>query len=99
LSPEDNSPRRLGLPATSLNHRGLRDSYATAAPSAEKAESGNPEKVSPPMSNYLSAIFIFLLVLSPLFVPLAVTLVPMASTGIRRVAKVVGPKRPAVRFA
>jgi hypothetical protein len=51
------------------------------------------------MSNYLSAIFIFLLVLSPLFVPLAVTLVPMASTGIRRVAKVVGPKRPAVRFA
>jgi hypothetical protein len=51
------------------------------------------------MSSYFSAIAVFLLVLSPLFIPVAVTLLPMASSGVRRVARAFGINRPAPRPA
>jgi hypothetical protein len=51
------------------------------------------------MSSYFSAIAVFLLVLSPLFVPVAVTVAPLASSGVRRVARAFGLNRPAPRLA
>jgi hypothetical protein len=51
------------------------------------------------VSSYFSAIAVFLLVLSPLFIPVAVTLLPMASSGVRRVARAFGINRPAPRLA
>jgi hypothetical protein len=57
------------------------------------------EKVSPQMSSYLSAIAVLLLVLSPLFIPVAVTVFPQASSGVRRVARAFGLNRPAPRRA
>jgi hypothetical protein len=51
------------------------------------------------VSSYFSAIAVFLLVLSPLFIPVAVTLLPLASSGVRRVARVFGLNRPAPRLA
>jgi hypothetical protein len=51
------------------------------------------------MSSYFSAIAVFLLVLSPLFIPVAVTVLPLASSGVRRVARVFGLNRPAHRLA
>jgi hypothetical protein len=51
------------------------------------------------MSSYFSAIAVFLLVLSPLFVPTAVTAAPLASAGVRRVAGAFGINRPAPRLA
>ena len=51
------------------------------------------------MSNYFSAIAVLMMVLSPLFVPIAVTVAPLASSGVRCVGRVVGLYRPAARFA
>ncbi|PXX04270.1 hypothetical protein [Mycolicibacterium moriokaense] len=51
------------------------------------------------MSSYFSAIAVFLLVLSPLFVPIAITVAPLAPSGIRRVARALGIYRAAPRFA
>jgi hypothetical protein len=51
------------------------------------------------MGSYFSAIAVFLLVLSPLFIPVAVTVFPLASSGVRRVARTFGLNRPAPRFA
>jgi hypothetical protein len=51
------------------------------------------------MSTYFSAIAIFLMVLSPLFVPIAVTVAPLASSGTRRIARALGLYRPALRLA
>jgi hypothetical protein len=51
------------------------------------------------MSSYFSAIAVFLLVLSPLFIPIAVTVAPLASSGVRRVARAFGINRPAPRLA
>ena len=51
------------------------------------------------MTNYLSAIAIFLLVLSPLFPPVAVTLAPKVSKGVRRIGRAFGPRRRASQFA
>ncbi len=51
------------------------------------------------MSTYFSAIAIFLMVLSPLFVPVAVTVVPLASSGVRRMSRALGLYRPAPRLA
>jgi len=51
------------------------------------------------MSTYFTAIAIFLMVLSPLFVPIAVTVVPMASSDVRRIGRIFGLYRPAPRFA
>jgi len=51
------------------------------------------------MSSYVTAIAIFLLVLSPLFVPVAITVVPLASSGARRVGRTLGRFRRAPRFA
>jgi hypothetical protein len=51
------------------------------------------------MSSYFSAIAVFLLVLSPLFVPVAITLAPLASSGVRRTFSALGISRPAPRFA
>ena len=47
------------------------------------------------MSSYFSAIAVFLLVLSPLFIPVAVTVAPLAAAGVRRVARAFGFSRPA----
>ena len=51
------------------------------------------------MTCYFSAIAVFLLVLSPLFVPTAVTVAPLASSGVRRVVRAFGIYRPALRLA
>lgn len=51
------------------------------------------------MNSYFSAIAVFLLVLSPLFIPIAVTVLPVASSGVRRVARAFGINRPAPRLA
>jgi hypothetical protein len=51
------------------------------------------------VSNYLGAIAIFLLVLSPLFPPVAVTLAPIVSSGVRRIGRTFGLRRRAPRFA
>jgi hypothetical protein len=51
------------------------------------------------MSNYFSAIAVLMMVLSPLFVPIAVTVAPLASSGVRRIGRVFGLYRPAPRFA
>ena len=51
------------------------------------------------MTTYLSSIAILMLVLSPLFVPTAVTVAPLASAGVRRVARAFGINRPAPRLA
>ena len=48
------------------------------------------EKVSPTMSSYFSAFAILMLVLSPLFIPVAITVAPLASSGIRRVGRALG---------
>ncbi len=51
------------------------------------------------MSNYFSAIAVLMMVLSPLFVPIAVTVAPLASSGVRHIGRVFGLYRPAPRFA
>jgi hypothetical protein len=51
------------------------------------------------MSNYLTGIAILLIVLSPLFVPVAVTIAPMVSSGVRRLGRALGLYRAARRFA
>jgi hypothetical protein len=51
------------------------------------------------MSDYITGIAILLLVLSPLFVPVAVTVAPLAAAGVRRVARALGFSRPAPRRA
>jgi hypothetical protein len=51
------------------------------------------------MSTYFSAIAIFLMVLSPLFVPVAVTVVPLVSSGVRRMSRAFGLYRSAPRLA
>jgi hypothetical protein len=39
------------------------------------------------MSTYFSGIAVLMIVLSPLFVPVAITVAPLASSGIRRVGR------------
>lgn len=51
------------------------------------------------MSTYLSCIAIMLLVLSPLAIPVAVTVAPWLLSGVRRVRRAFGLRRPAPRFA
>jgi hypothetical protein len=50
------------------------------------------------MSAYFSAIAVLMLVLSPLFVPVAVTVAPVASSGVRRIGRAFGLYRPALRL-
>lgn len=48
------------------------------------------------MSSYLAGIAILLLVLSPLFIPVAVTVAPLVAAGVRRVFRAFGlSARPA----
>ncbi len=51
------------------------------------------------MSTYLAGIAILLLVLSPLFVPVAITVAPPVTAGLRRIARAFGLSRPAPRLA
>jgi hypothetical protein len=51
------------------------------------------------MSSYLSAVAAMLLVLSPLFVPVAVTLAPHVSTRIARIRRAFGRYRSVPRNA
>ena len=51
------------------------------------------------MSSYLSAIAVMLLVLSPLFIPVGVTVAALVSTGVRRLRRAVGLQRRAARTA
>jgi hypothetical protein len=51
------------------------------------------------MSSYFTAIAVFLLVLSPLFVPVGITVAPLASSGVRRFTRALGLFRPASRLA
>jgi hypothetical protein len=51
------------------------------------------------MSSYLTAIAVMMLVLSPLFIPVAVTVAPWLTSGVRRILEVLGLRRPARRPA
>jgi hypothetical protein len=51
------------------------------------------------MSTYFNGIAVLMIVLSPLFVPVAITVAPMASSAIRRAGRAFGFSRPAPRFA
>jgi hypothetical protein len=51
------------------------------------------------VGNYLAAIAIFLLVLFPLFPPVAVTLAPIMSSGVRRIGRTFGLRRRAPQSA
>ncbi|MFY9921510.1 MAG: hypothetical protein WAL26_24405 [Mycobacterium sp.] len=51
------------------------------------------------MRDYITGFAILLLVLSPLFIPVAVTVAPYATAGVRRVARALGFSRPARRPA
>jgi hypothetical protein len=51
------------------------------------------------MSAYVSAIAVLMLVLSPLFVPVAVTVAPLASSAVRRIGRAFGFNRAAPRLA
>jgi hypothetical protein len=49
------------------------------------------------MGLYLSAVAIMMLVLSPLFVPVVITLAPHVVTGIGRIRRAFGRYRPVPR--
>jgi hypothetical protein len=51
------------------------------------------------MSTYFSAITILLLVLSPLLVPVVITIAPVVFSGTRRITRAVGIQRLAPRVA
>jgi hypothetical protein len=51
------------------------------------------------MSSYLTLIAIMLMVLSPLFIPVAITVAPLVTAGRRRIARAFGLARPAPRLA
>jgi hypothetical protein len=51
------------------------------------------------MSNYLVLIAIMLLVLSPLAVPVAITVAPWLVSRVRRIRRAFGLDRPAPRLA
>jgi hypothetical protein len=51
------------------------------------------------MSTYLGGIAVLMIVLSPLFVPVAITVAPLAWSGVRRVGRTLGLYRPAPRLA
>ena len=45
------------------------------------------------MSTYFTGIAVLMIVLSPLFVPVAITVAPLVSSGIRRVGRTFGRYR------
>jgi hypothetical protein len=51
------------------------------------------------MSTYLTFIALMLVVLSPLFVPVAISVMPWLASGVRRIRRAFGLHRPAPRFA
>jgi hypothetical protein len=51
------------------------------------------------VGTYLALIAIMLLVLSPLFVPVAITVAPWLTSGARRILEALGLHRPAHRLA
>jgi hypothetical protein len=85
LSPEDKNSPRLGRPATSLVAPLPSDPYGQR--NAEESEST--------MSSYLTLTAIMLLVLSPLFVPVAITVAPWLTSGVRRIRRAFGLYHPA----
>ena len=51
------------------------------------------------MSSYLTVIAILLMVLSPLLVPVAITVAPLVTAGVRRIARAFGLSRRVPRLA
>ena len=51
------------------------------------------------MSTYLTLIALMLMVLSPLFVPVAITVAPWLTAGVRHLRRALGLHRPARRLA
>jgi hypothetical protein len=51
------------------------------------------------MSSYLTAIAVMMLVLSPLAVPVAITVIPWLASGLRRIRRALGLNRTAPRPA
>jgi hypothetical protein len=51
------------------------------------------------MNDYIAGIAIFLMVLSPLYIPLGAALVPPVYSGLRRITRAFSPTRPARRRA
>jgi len=100
LSSEAKNSPRLGRPATSLVEGVLGDSDGQRDAESQQLISvplcGESEST---MSTYLSAIAIMLLVLSPLAVPVAITVAPWLVSGVRRIRRAFGLYRPAPRFA
>jgi hypothetical protein len=100
LSSEDKNSPRLGRPTTSLVDGVLGDSDGQ-----RDAESQQPISVplrgesESTMSNYLVLIAIMLLVVSPLAVPVAITVAPWLVSGVRRIRRAFGVDRPAPRLA
>jgi hypothetical protein len=94
LAPQASNSPKLRRQRTSRHPARLNDPERN-----QNQSSASAEKVSRQMSSYFSAIAVFLLVLSPLFVPTAVTVAPLASAGVRRVAGAFGINRPAPRLA
>jgi hypothetical protein len=89
LSSEDKNSPGLGRPATSLAQPLLGDPYG-------HNDAGESEST---MSTYLSLIAIMLLVPSPLFVPVAITVAPWLASGVRRIRRALGFNRSARRLA
>jgi hypothetical protein len=51
------------------------------------------------MNSYIAGIAIFLMVLSPLYIPVAVTVAPPVYSRIRRMTRALDPARQALRRA
>ena len=51
------------------------------------------------MSDYLNSVALLMLVLSPLFIPVGVTIAAPMRSGVRRIRRMLGLRRPAPRFA
>jgi hypothetical protein len=100
LSSEDKNSPRLGCPATSLVQRLFGDAY-------DQRDAESQQSISVPLrgesestvSTYLALIAIMLLVLSPLFVPVAITVAPWLTSAVRRILRALGLHRPARRLA
>jgi len=100
LSSEDKNSPRLGRPATSLIEHLLGDPYDQRGAESQQLISvplrGESESA---MSSYLTAIAVMMLVLSPLAVPVAITVVPWLASGLRRIRRALGLNRTAPRPA
>jgi hypothetical protein len=100
LSSEDKNSPRLGRPTTSLVDGVLGDSDGQRDAESQQPVSvplrGESESI---LSTYLILISILLMVLSPLAVPVAITVAPWLVSAVRRIRLAFGRRHAAPRFA